>query len=132
MTSSSQADDVNKVDVVVIGAGLAGLVAARQIIKAGCTCRVLEARDRIGGRTWSRTLSTLSSASAGATDFPNGMIDLGAAWINDTNQQGAAGLAEEFSATLVKQNVQGNVVMQLADGSLKVFPYGGAPDVSSP
>ncbi|MSO57653.1 MAG: FAD-dependent oxidoreductase [Thermoleophilia bacterium] len=40
------------VDVVVIGAGFAGLVAARELGRAGCTAAVLEARDRIGGRTW--------------------------------------------------------------------------------
>lgn len=39
-------------DVVVIGAGFAGLVAARELSAAGLGVVVLEARDRIGGRTW--------------------------------------------------------------------------------
>src|SRR6266496_1681825 len=39
-------------DVVVIGAGFAGLVAARELGRAGFGVLVLEARDRIGGRTW--------------------------------------------------------------------------------
>ncbi|QXJ24402.1 FAD-dependent oxidoreductase [Actinomadura graeca] len=42
-------------DVVVIGAGFAGLTAARDLGAAGRRVRVLEARDRIGGRTWYRT-----------------------------------------------------------------------------
>jgi monoamine oxidase len=42
-------------DVVVIGAGFAGLVAARDLIEAGRDVVVLEARDRAGGRTYSGT-----------------------------------------------------------------------------
>lgn len=40
------------VDVVVIGAGFAGLVAARELGNAGFEVLTLEARDRVGGRTW--------------------------------------------------------------------------------
>ncbi|OIH82864.1 hypothetical protein BLJ79_18150 [Arthrobacter sp. UCD-GKA] len=39
-------------DVIVIGAGFAGLAAARDLSKAGERVLVLEARDRLGGRTW--------------------------------------------------------------------------------
>src|SRR5580698_11546783 len=41
-------------DVVVIGAGMAGLTAARSLAEAGLKVLVVEANDRIGGRIWTR------------------------------------------------------------------------------
>jgi monoamine oxidase len=43
---------LKRIDVIVIGAGVAGLSAARQLIAHGLDVVVLEARDRIGGRIW--------------------------------------------------------------------------------
>ncbi len=40
-------------DVVVVGAGFAGLRAARDLAASGCDVELLEARDRIGGRAYS-------------------------------------------------------------------------------
>jgi monoamine oxidase len=43
---------MNRYDVIVVGAGLAGLTAARELRHAGKRVLVLEGRDRIGGRAW--------------------------------------------------------------------------------
>jgi monoamine oxidase len=44
----------NTQDVVVVGAGMAGLTAARALAEAGLKVLVVEAQDRIGGRIWTR------------------------------------------------------------------------------
>src|ERR1700733_12462033 len=53
---SAKPKPAQRVDVVVVGAGLAGLVAATQLTRSGHTVRVLEARDRVGGRVWNHDL----------------------------------------------------------------------------
>lgn len=107
------------VDVVIIGAGLAGLSAARDVTGKGYTCVVLEARDRVGGKTWSKSL-----------DGGKGIVDLGAAWINDTSQTKMYDLAKKFNADLIEQNTEGNCVFQGFDGKCSPFAYGELPNVS--
>ena len=52
--------------VVVVGAGLAGLSAADEFRRAGADVVVLEARDRVGGRVWSRELDNGAVVEMGA------------------------------------------------------------------
>ncbi|MGF7238571.1 MAG: flavin monoamine oxidase family protein [Frankia sp.] len=59
MTGSS------RVDTVVVGAGLAGLTAARSLVAAGREVVVLEARDRVGGRTLNHDLGDGQVVEAG-------------------------------------------------------------------
>ncbi len=70
-----------RLDVAIVGAGVAGLTAARNLAERGVSCVVLEARDRVGGRT-------LSEPLGGAT------IDLGGQWIGPRQQRLAALAAE--------------------------------------
>ncbi|KGO75225.1 YjgF/Yer057p/UK114 family [Penicillium italicum] len=102
-------------DVVIIGAGLAGLSAAHDVLRAGLSCVVLEARDRVGGKTWSSPINS------------GGVIDLGAAWINDTNQSKVYALAKRYGAEFIEQNTQGNAVLQDFDGNCSPFVYGDLP-----
>ncbi|MET0829801.1 MAG: NAD(P)/FAD-dependent oxidoreductase [Microbacterium sp.] len=56
-------------DVVIVGAGAAGLTAANELRKAGLSVAVLEARDRAGGRLW--------------TDVIDGaMLEIGGQWVS--------------------------------------------------
>ncbi len=71
-------------DVLVLGAGMAGLGAARLLRDAGIAVTVIEARDRIGGRTHTSTL------------WPDLPVDMGASWIHGTKGNPLTALAEEL------------------------------------
>src|SRR5947209_417141 len=61
------ASTVRQADAVVVGAGFAGLTAARLIHQAGHSVIVLEARDRVGGRAWNEQLGGGRVSERGAT-----------------------------------------------------------------
>lgn len=81
-------------DVVVVGAGVAGLTAARLLEIAGRRCVLVEARDRIGGRV--------------STDRSDGRVsDLGASWIHGITDSPVAAAAAAFGLRTVEFTVGG-------------------------
>ena len=96
---------VSATDVVIVGAGLAGLMAARRLTAAGISVRVLEARSRVGGRTYTR------AASDGT------LLDLGGQWVGPT-QKRLLTLAEEVGATTFKTFDTGSN-LQYREGQLR-------------
>ncbi|MBN8823995.1 MULTISPECIES: flavin monoamine oxidase family protein [unclassified Spirosoma] len=81
-------------DVVVIGAGYAGLTAMHELLKAGKTVLLIEARDRVGGRVWTQR-------------FDDGTyVDLGGAWVGPTQDRLYA-LAREFGVETYKTYDEG-------------------------
>lgn len=59
-------------DVIVIGAGAAGLAAAAALSRSGRSALVLEARDRIGGRVWTRLEPALTAPVELGAEFIHG------------------------------------------------------------
>lgn len=81
-------------DVAVIGAGLAGLTAARRLRELGRSVVVLEARDRIGGRA-------LTDRAA-----LNTAIDLGAGWLHSADENPFVPVLQAMGTTLVEDPLE--------------------------
>src|ERR1700742_387582 len=102
------------VDYCVVGAGFAGLTAALRLKQGGCSVALLEARDRVGGRTFTETRD-------------DGLwIDRGGAWIGP-GQDAIYGLMHEFGVPSYKQYVDGDAMM-FVDG--KKYRYKGTIPMS--
>ena len=96
--------------VIVIGGGLAGLVAARDLIARGADVQLLEARARLGGRVWSVT----------DKDFSDTPLELGGEFIDGDHRQIRA-LCHEFKLPLVPVLKEGFGLALDANGRVQVF-----------
>ncbi|MFC5678329.1 flavin monoamine oxidase family protein [Aeromicrobium endophyticum] len=85
---------MDRYDTIVVGAGVAGLTAARLLTRAGRSVVVLEARDRIGGRVW--TVRDGDEAT-----------DLGASWIHGVDGSPVAAAARAFEMPMTEFTVGG-------------------------
>ena len=101
-----------RTDYCVVGAGFAGLSAARRLRDRGKSVALLEARDRVGGRAWNRT----------ATDGT--VVSVGGTWLGKRQDRMFA-LCRELGLQVYPQYERGDTVMHLGGANR----YQGIPKV---
>jgi len=95
-----------RADVVIVGAGLSGLCAARKLSRQGVDVKVVEARDRVGGRTWSQEIG-------------RGRFDVGGQWIGP-GQDRVKALAGELGLETFRTYTTGKKVLEL-EGKISTY-----------
>jgi monoamine oxidase len=103
----NEANFPEQVDVVVVGAGLAGLIAARDLLAANVSVLILEARNRVGGRLLNHALTNGS------------VVELGGQWVGPTQDRVLA-LAEELGLGLFPTYTEGEHFLAM-DGAVKRY-----------
>ena len=81
---------MTELDAIIIGAGAAGLGAARRLAAAGLAVRIVEARRRVGGRAWT------------AHDPSGHPMELGCAWLHSADENELCGLAAQSGLAIDK------------------------------
>ena len=99
---------------MVVGAGLAGLTAARTLVGQGRSVLVLEARNRVGGRTLNHSLGPA---------YPGKIVEVGGEWVGPT-QDHVVALAKELGIGTFKTYNTGDNVYY-ANGLITPYASGG-------
>jgi monoamine oxidase len=107
-------------NVVVVGAGLAGLAAARRLVAGGHEVTVVEARDRVGGRTEGLVL---------ADGTP---LELGGQWLGEGHARMYELVGELGLATFRTWNDEGQLLLDLQGRRSTMKPHKGAAPRLSP
>ena len=97
-----------EIDVIIIGAGLSGLIAADELTRAGLSVKVLEANDRVGGRTLDRRLEDGNA------------IEMGGQWIGP-GQTEILQLIKELGLETHNTYDEGLSIYRSTDGKVKQY-----------
>lgn len=104
--NADDADPLAPHQVVVIGAGISGLTAAKALTENGHEVIILEARDRIGGRVWTQQVES---------GIP---LDLGAGWIHGINRNPLTEIAKELKLPLHVTDYDNAVLFSYKKGGI--------------
>lgn len=107
-------NEVTSADVVIVGAGFAGLSAAERLSSMGASVLVLEGRDRVGGRSFSGEVAGIE-------------VDLGATWVSGRHAA-IRDLAARVGCTTTRQAATGRNVLWM--GGWRRIYEGTTPSVS--
>ncbi len=102
-----EAARATRAEVIVLGAGMAGLAAAQDLLDRGVDVVVLEARDRVGGRT---------HTESGRLGVP---FDHGAAWLHGASTNPLTPVAERLGFTVVPDVAPDETYAPGPDGKLR-------------
>ncbi len=100
--SSGDAQGTFDTQVVVVGAGIAGLTAARRLVAAGIDALVVEARDRVGGRTLNYSVTAPQA-------LPGTIVEVGGQWVGP-GQDRVLALIDELGLSTFKTYEDGNYI----------------------
>jgi len=96
----------SKTDIIIIGAGAAGLMAARELANAGRKVTILEARNRIGGRIYTKQVAGFSKVIEAGAEFVHGDLPLTQALLQAAGikLQSMTGKNYQFKKGFIKQS----------------------------
>ncbi|MBA2546784.1 MAG: FAD-dependent oxidoreductase, partial [Solirubrobacterales bacterium] len=97
-------------DVIVVGAGLSGLAAARTLDAAGLDVVVLEARDRVGGRTLNESVG----------EGLDQVVEVGGQWVGPSQHE-AMGLVRELGLETHPTHAEGKNLFEDRRGKLRRY-----------
>jgi monoamine oxidase len=116
-------------DVVIIGAGAAGLRAARDLARADHTVLLLEARDRLGGRIWTRhEIDTAIPIEMGA-EFIHGESPPPHALLNEAGQTSVEIHGSHWTLLNGQLQRRGEDLFEQVQGALRVMAAPSRPDL---